>query len=731
MAILINEQTLTFTLQTRSTSYQMAVDEHGVLLHTYYGASIDPEDDLRELIVRSDMGFSGNPPEAGSDRTYSLDTLPQELPSSGVGDYREDMIRLRHADGSMAADFRFESWEVLPAAQPIPGLPALYGDEQEPGETLILTLKEKASSVKVKLYYGIFEKENVITRSAVILGGGTAPVQLEKALSCCLDFQHEELDMIYFSGRHAMERTLRRVPVGFARTEIGSIRGTSSHQLNPGVILCTPGADEEHGLCWGMLFVYSGCFTAAVQKGQRCGTRAVMGIHPDWFSFTLEPGEQFCTPQVILSCSDQGLGALSRQYHDVIREHLCRGAWKHAQRPVLINNWEATYFDFDEEKILSLGRQAAGLGIEMLVLDDGWFGKRDGDTSGLGDWVVNEKKMGGSIGQLAAKLHGMGLKFGIWFEPEMISEDSDLFRAHPDWAIRIPGREPNRGRCQLVLDMSRKEIRDYLLDRISAVLEESQADYVKWDMNRSVCDLYSSALPAERSGELFHRYMLGVYELLERLLQRFPDLLLEGCSGGGGRFDAGMLYYSPQIWCSDNADAINRLQIQYGTSFFYPVSAMGAHVAVVPGFRERRSVPLKTRADVAMSGSFGYELDLSKLDKEDLEQIPGQIALFKQCYALTHEGDYYRLCMNDRMSAWGFAAKDRTSAMVTVVMTEAEANPLPVYLPLRGLDPDKRYRCSLTGTIRSGRSWERAGLALPQTPGQYESLVITFEQTED
>ena len=727
MAIVINEKQNIFTLQTQSSTYQMEVDSKGVLLHTYYGKHVHPES-LAHLIYQSDVGFSGNPPEANGDRSYSLDCLPQEIPSSGVGDYREDMVRLTHADGSTAADFRFVSYEILNHACPLPGMPAVYATKEEPGETLIVTMRETASQVMVKLIYGVFEKQNVITRSVRIENHGKTPVVLEKALSCSLDFQFGKYDMIYFAGRHAMERTMERTPVGRAKSSIGSLRGTSSHQYNPAVVLCRPETTEESGDCYGMCLVYSGNFEMSAQKDQRGQTRAVMGIHPDWFRFTLEPGDTFDTPQVILSFSPNGLSQLSHQYHDIIREHICRGKYQHTPRPVLINNWEATYFDFNKEKILHIAQQAAQLGIEMLVLDDGWFGKRDDDNSGLGDWFVNEAKMGGSLRQLGEELHQLGMKFGLWFEPEMISEDSDLYRAHPDWAIQIPGREPTRARNQLVLDMSRKEIREYLLERLTDILSHAPIDYVKWDMNRSICDIYSHSLPTERNGELYHRYVLGVYELQENLLARFPNLLLEGCSGGGGRFDAGMLYYSPQIWCSDNTDAINRLSIQYGTSFFYPISAVGAHVSAVPNHQTGRSVPFSTRGHVAMSGSFGYELDLNKVSEEEKEMVKEQVSTFKKFYGLTHEGDYYRLTCpgEEEYMAWEFVSKDRSHAMMTLVKTDGQGNSLPVHVPVRGLDDTRKYRCSYNGLVCFGDVWNNGGLTLKTIPGEYASLIVEW-----
>lgn len=732
MAIKVSENGRLFTLQTKDSSYQMFADDKNVLLHLYYGEKIG-EENLSGLIFCTDMGFAGNPEEAGPNRKYSLDTLPQEIPGSGVGDFRDDMIEIRHADGSFAADFRFDSYEILDHSYAIPGMPALYDTEEEKGETLVITMTEKASDIVLKLFYGVFEKENVITRAARLENHGETAIELEKMLSFSMDLMYENYEMIYFSGRHAMERTAERIPVQHAKVEIGSTRGTSSHHYNPAVILCEEGAGETHGSCIGACLVYSGNFVAAAQKDQKNQTRFQMGIHPTNFCFHLEKGEAFDTPQAILSYSGTGFTKLSQQYHEIIREHICRGAYKHAKRPILINNWEATYFNFNEEKILKIAEQAQKLGIEMLVLDDGWFGKREDDNSGLGDWFVNEKKMNGSMAQLAEKIHKMGMKFGLWFEPEMISEDSDLYREYPDWALKIPGRAMNRSRHQLNLDITRKEVRDHIMNQIFKVLDACKADYVKWDMNRSVDNVFSAALPKERQGEVYHRYVLAVYEMMESLVQRYPNLLFESCSGGGGRFDAGMLYYSPQIWCSDNTDAIDRLKIQYGTSFGYPVSAMGAHVSVCPNHQSGRITPFETRGTVASSGTFGYELDLMKMSEEDKKTAREQILKYKEIEHLVQSGDYYRLINpfeNNNHVLWQFVSKDKKETVVCGVRLHSEANPYIYLFYPQGLDADLHYEDIATGKVYTGAALMKAGLPLPLTTGDYQPIRFTFKAVE-
>ena len=539
-------------------------------------------------------------------------------------------------------------------------------------------------------------------------------------------------DLIHFYGKHAGERQMERNSLPHGITELRSTRGTSSHQHNPFVILADKDTTESTGECYSASFLYSGGFHAQAEVDQFNQTRLVIGIDDYDFSWKLKKGESFSTPEVCLTYSADGFSKLSQTLHQAIVSNLIRSCWKDRVRPILVNNWEATYFNFNEEKILKIAEQAQKLGIEMLVLDDGWFGKREDDNSGLGDWFVNEKKMNGSMAQLAEKIHKMGMKFGLWFEPEMISEDSDLYRAHPDWAFAIPGRVPNHSRNQLVLDMTREDVREYLLERLTTIVHDAKIDYVKWDMNRSVCDVYSHVAAQSRNGELYHRYVLGVYDLLEKFLAACPNLLLEGCSGGGGRYDAGMMYYSPQIWCSDNTDAINRLSIQYGSSFFYPISTVGSHVSVCPNHQTGRVTPFWTRGDVALAGSFGYEMDLNKISDEEKEMVKEQVAAMHTYYDLTHEGLYYRLTglKKQDFMAWEFVAKDQSRALLTIVKTDAEGNMLPVHTKVCGLAENKLYRCSLDGEIRSGRTWNCAGLTLHQVLKEYESIRVEFTEVE-
>ena len=521
--------------------------------------------------------------------------MPQEYSTCGVGDFRLPSIEFEPADGSRLADLRYTGYELKRGKYALPGLPAFFGGEE--WETLVIHLIDSACKVSVKLYYGVLEARDLITRAVQVVNEGGKAVQLRRCASLCLDFQRGDLDFITFDGCHAQERNLNRAPLRQGVQSVESVRGTSSHHHNPFVILCDHDANEDYGVCYGAMLVYSGNFLAAAERTQLENNRLLLGLNPYHFCWTLEPGASFTAPEAALVCSPCGFGQMSRQFHRAIRENLIHDPYEGKRRPVLINNWEATEFNFDAEKLVSIAKAAAPLGIELFVMDDGWFGVRDSDFGGLG--------------ALVPRIRELGMSFGIWIEPEMISEDSGLYREHPDWALEAPNRPFARGRSQLVLDFSRKEVRDHVYGAIKQVLNSSDITYVKWDMNRSLTDVWSAALPAGRQGELFHRFVLGVYDILEQMRRDFPHILIEGCCGGGGRFDAGMLYYTPQIWCSDNTDAIDRLRIQYGTSFCYPISAMGAHVSAVPNGLTGRSVSMGTRGVVAMAGTFGYEMDLN------------------------------------------------------------------------------------------------------------------------
>ena len=725
MAIIVDEKKGLFQLITDNTEYQMKADKYGVLKHLWYGEKTGC--DMEYLQSYPDVGFSGNIYDSGNDRTYSLDTLPLEYACDGVGDYRVTAAAAVHSDGSCALDLRYKSYRISKGKYSIKGLPAVYADVSE-SETLEIVLKDKYSDIEVTLRYGVLPKLDIITRCASVANNTNEPVILTKAASLCLDIPHGEWEWVHFHGRHAMERLTERMPLCHGIQESSSTRGTSSHHQNPTVLLCSPDCTETSGSCIGAALMYSGSFQTKIQLDQMEQVRLVMGINPELFRWELKPSEVFDTPEVIMSYSSNGMEKLSHNFHKVIREHVCRGKYKLAERPVLINNWEATYFDFNEEKILKIAEQAASLGVDMLVLDDGWFGKRDDDCSGLGDWFVSEEKLNGGLGKLAEKIKSLGMKFGLWFEPEMVSEDSDLYRSHPDWAIKIPSRNPVRSRYQLVLDMINPEVRDYLFGAISDILKNADISYIKWDMNRSICDWYTSCLSAENQGEMPHRYVLGLYELLERLTTAFPDVLFEGCSGGGGRFDAGMLYYCPQIWCSDDTDAFERTKIQYGTSFFYPVSAIGSHVSAVPNHQTGRITPIETRAVTAMAGSFGYELDLNTLSHDEKQEVKEQIVRFKKDGPLIHNGLYYRLSdsLNDKYAMWGFVSEDKKEVLVHGVIFRTEPNCTQYLVKLRGLLPDTNYRLAENGEVYKGSALMNGGILLPKSWGDYASIEMHF-----
>ena len=726
MGIIYCEKDRTFTLQTKNTTYQMRVDRYGFLLHLYYGKKTDGCMDY--LLTYYDRGFSGNPYDAGEDRTYSMDTLPQEFPCYGNGDFRSTAFAVENADGSMSCDLRYKSHKIFEGKYNLEGLPAVYASEEE-AQTLEILMEDPVTGVKVVLLYGVLPAQDIITRSVSVKNESSGKIYLNKIESASLDFLYGDYELLTFYGRHAMERNVQRVPVVHGTQKIGSVRGTSSHQYNPMMILAEKETTEDKGNCYAMSFVYSGCFQGEVLKDQLNQTRMMLGLQEEAFRYPLETGEMFQAPEVILSYSSEGMNRLSQNLHHCIRQHICRGKYKEEIRPILINSWEAAYFDFTGDTIYELAKAAKEVNIDMLVMDDGWFGKRDDDNSGLGDWFVNEKKLGGTLGNLIKRINDLGVKFGIWIEPEMVSEDSDLYRKHPDWALMVPGRNPVRSRNQLVLDFSRKEVVDEIYDQICKVLDQGNIEYVKWDMNRSLMDVYSSV--TRDQGRVLHDYVLGLYDFLERLVQRYPNLLIEGCSGGGGRFDAGMMYYTPQIWCSDNTDAIDRLRIQYGTSFGYPVSVVGSHVSAVPNHQTGRKTPLHTRGVVAMSGTFGYELNLMKLSEEEKQEIREQIAEYKSYAPIIQNGLYYRLSdpTTEEICAWEFVhtdEKEQSKVLLNIVMQVIHGNMTVNYVKLQGLEEMAVYREEKSGKRYTGAALMYGGMPLPIEPGEYQAYQYCF-----
>ena len=752
MAIVYDAEVKTLSLHTRNTTYQMQIGENGHLLHLYYGKRL-PDRCLSDRLVLTDCGFSPNSYEARYRRDISLDILPQEYSSANSGDFRVPALECIGESGAVGTDLRYTGHEIRPGKYALTGLPASFAENDE-AETLSVTLRDDATGLEAELLYGVFEDADMLTRAAILRNGGSESVRLDKAASLCLDIPFGNWELMHFHGRHCMERIPERVPLMHGIQSVASRRGASSHHHNPFVVLLEPSATETRGECIGVMPVYSGDHRTDIEVDQAGSVRVVSGINSDTFSWQLAPMERFAAPEVILCWTDGGLESLSNHYHDFIRRHITRGVWKERRRPVLINNWEAMMFDFTHEKLVAFAREAASLGVEMMVLDDGWFGQRNSDNEGLGDWTVNRSKLPGGLKALSDDIHALGMGFGLWIEPEMVSEESDLYRAHPDWALTVPGRQPAMGRNQLVLDMGRGEVVDHLYDVLSALLRDNGIDYIKWDMNRNMTDVYSRVLAPERQKEASHRYILGVYDLLDRLTGAFPEVLFEGCAGGGGRFDAGMLYYSPQIWCSDDTDAIERLTIQQGTSVGYPVSSMGAHVSVCPNQQTGRVVPFGTRGVVAMSGAFGYELDPSHLTEEEKTQVREQIDRYHRWYDLIHYGCYYRLNEypnRDDFTAWQFVDRAGDRALVNLVVTHTRANTHGEHLWLRGLRPDGLYRleevcfegrrivlesarldhATAMERVFSGVSLMYAGYTIPPMQGDYPSVQLLFSRIDE
>lgn len=727
MAILFNEQDNTFTLHTKNTTYQMKVDQYGVLLHLYYGSRTAGNMDY--LLTYTDRGFSGNLHDAGHDRTYSLDVLPQEYPTFGTGDYRSPALIVKNHDGSFACDLRYYGHQISSGKYPLQGLPAVYAKTEE-AQTLAIFLRDPASGVQVRLMYGVLPEHDIITRTAIVKNKGSQPILLEKVLSASIDIVSGDFDLITFGGRYAMERIFNRDRMEQGSIVIGSRRGYSSHQFNPMMILAEHRTTENYGKCYAMSFVYSGAWKGKAERDHVELTRLQMGLHDENFSYPLAPEEAFVAPEVVMSCSTSGLARLSQNLHDCFRSHLCRGKYKEASRPILVNSWESCYFDFNGETIYKLAQDAAELGIDMVVMDDGWFGKRNSDCTSLGDWVVNEEKLGMPLGTLIERINALGVKFGIWIEPEGVSEDSDLYREHPDWAFVIPGRNPERSRSQLVLDFSRKEVVDAMFEKICAVLDQGNIEYVKWDCNRSIGNLYSHDTRSQ--SKVLFDYMLGVYDFMDRLVKRYPNILFETCSGGGGRFDAGMLYYSPQIWTSDNTDAIDRLRIQYGTSFGYPVSCMGSHVSAVPNHQTGRVTSMNTRGVVAMSGTFGYELNLGHLSQEEKEAVRQQIKTFRKHEKLIQQGRYYRLSnpYEDALVAWEFISKDQTEVLMSAVAQEVHGYMLIPYVKFRGLKRGAMYQDQATGKCYPADALIDMGLPVLPSKEEYAATQMYLKIVE-
>ncbi|WP_314864648.1 alpha-galactosidase [uncultured Streptococcus sp.] len=707
-SILFNEEYRQFHLTNGEISYIFRVSEDGKLLQLYYGAAV-PERDYSYLVELQHRPMTTYRKEG--DLRYSLEHVRQEFPEYGTTDFRHPAICLRQGNGSCITDFVYVSHQMVDGKPALEGLPATYTEAQTEAKSLILTLQDAVTKVEVQLFYTIFADWPVIARSCKVINQGRETCYLESLASLSLDLPDADYDWLQLSGAWARERHIKERPLQQGIQSIESTRGISSPHHNPFVALKRPETTEFSGLVLGAALVYSGNFLIQAEVDTYDVTRLQLGINPFGFEWKLAADQSFTSPEALLVYSEQGLNGMSQVFHQLFRQRLARGYWRERARPVLINNWEATYFDFSENQLLDLAEKAQEVGVELFVLDDGWFGQRTNDRAGLGDWFVNPDRLPQGLGSLAERIHGLGMQFGLWFEPEMVNKDSQLYRTNPDWLLAVPDRQPHHGRNQFVLDYSRSEVVDEIFERLSAVIEEAQLDYIKWDMNRPLTDVFSAAWPADQQGEIFHRYVLGVYDLYERLISRYPRLLFESCSSGGGRFDPGMLYYAPQAWISDDSDAIERLKIQYGTSLLYPLSSMGAHVSIVPNHQTNRLTPLKTRGNVAFFGSFGYELDLNQLSPEELAEVREQIAFYKRHRVLIHNGTFYRLqspFKGDGQTAWMVVSQDQNTALLGTFKVLNQVNRSHQRLQLKGLALDKVYW--LEGRAYMGAELMRVGL---------------------
>lgn len=689
--------------------------------HLYWGKKIRTSSLAQIPQYRTRSSFS---PVMHADLQHlSLDAVQLEYPGYGSGDFRHPAYQVELENGTTVTEAVYQGHRIISGKPQLTGLPATYVEQDGEAETLEMELKDAVSGLVIVLAYTIFAAHDVIARSVRFKNEGPSALKLLRALSVSVDFPRSNYELLQLSGAWTRERMVHRRALAPGMQGVESRRGSSSHNQNPFLALLTPGADEDHGEVYGFSLVYSGNFTAQAEVEQYGTTRVTMGINPFDFTWLLEPGESFQTPEAVMVYSSAGLGDMSRTYHKLYQSRLARGQFRDAERPVLVNNWEATYFNFTADKIESIAKVGKELGIEMFVLDDGWFGKRDSDNCSLGDWYVDRNKLPQGLEDLVERVRRLDMRFGLWFEPEMVSPDSDLYRAHPDWCLHVPDRRRTEARQQLILDFSRQDVCEAIYTMVADILRSAPITYVKWDMNRNMTEIGSALLPANRQRETAHRYMLGLYSVLERITAEFPHILFESCSGGGGRFDPGMLHYMPQTWTSDNTDAVTRLKIQYGTSMVYPAVAMGAHVSAVPNHQVKRMTSLDMRGHVAMSGNFGYELDLTEFTEAEKMAVRQQVALYKQIRPVVQFGLMYRLLspFEGNETAWMFVAPDQTEAVVFYYRVLATPNEVLVWLPLKGLNADYDYAVEGSQDRLGGDYLMHAGLSVPDLSGDYQS----------
>ncbi len=729
MAIVYDASSKTFNLATSKNSYILKVLDSNHVAHVYWGKKIKAKN--LDYVLRS-KNWGSFLTNTDNIDDFMLEITPQEYPGYGSTDLRTPAVELQFSDGTSATDFRYESHNIYTGKKKLNNLPATYVEDENEAMTLELTLVDSLKSVKIILSYSVFEEFNAITRSVKIINESNEDVKINRVLSANVDFRDSDYELIQLSGAWARERHIIRKEIRSGSQSIESRRGSSSHAQNPFMALVRKDTTEQHGEVYGFSLVYSGNFLANVEVDMYENARAQIGINPFDFTWLLKSKEEFTAPEAVLVYSNEGLTGMSHIYNCLYGKRLCRGKYRDKVRPILINNWEATYFDFNETKIKEIAKEATNLGMELFVLDDGWFGKRDDDNSSLGDWFVNEDKLKGGLNKLATEINEMGLQFGLWFEPEMVSPISELYKEHPDWCIHIPGRNRSEARRQLILDYSREDVCNYIIEKISEVLSSAPISYVKWDMNRNMSEIGSAKLPANRQREVAHRYILGLYKVLEEITTRFPDVLFESCSGGGGRFDPGMLYYMPQTWTSDNTDAIERLKIQFGTSMVYPNASIGCHVSAVPNHQVDRITPIETRGVVAMSGNFGYELDITKLPESEKEIIKEQVKLYKEIRETIQFGKCYRLSspFENNDVAWMFISKDCEEIIVSFVRTLAKPNPKFVSLKLVGLDESSDYEILGENMIVGGDELMNIGLNVPELKGDYQAKMWRLKKVK-
>ncbi|WP_455662482.1 alpha-galactosidase [Pradoshia sp.] len=712
MYIQVTNNGTQFHLTNGRLSYIFHVMKNGQLGHLYYGKALRGREDFSRLQAYHVQ--TGNSTQLDDDSAFSIESFRQEIPSYGKGDFRSPAISLRMPDGSHVTNFVYKNYEIKEGKPSLPDLPAAYANNKD-ASTLQIRLVEKRLKLELVLNYTVFHDLPVITRSVSLDNRGLDRIFIERLMSASVDFPEKDFEMVHLAGAWARECHIKTRQLQSGIQSIGSARGASSHHYNPFLALKRFNTTEHTGEVYGFNLVYSGNFLAQAEIDHYDNTRILLGINPFRFEWRLEPDECFHSPEAVMVYSEEGMNGMSQAFHDLYREHLIPKHWQKEIRPILINNWEATYFDFNEEKLLAIAEKAKDVGIELFVLDDGWFGSRNDDTTSLGDWKVNKNKLPKGLKHLAEGVRLRGLKFGLWFEPEMISPKSNLYESHPEWAIKTPGEHPTLSRNQRVLDFTQDEVVQFIYEQMAQIIRETELSYIKWDMNRYITEAYSSGLEADCQDEFYHRYILGVYKLYDRLTKEFPSVLFESCAGGGGRVDPGLLYFAPQVWISDNTDAVERLKIQYGTSMVYPIYSMGSHVSAVPNHQTLRHTPLSMRGDVALFGTFGYELDPGELTAAEQKVIEGQIQKYKQHRALIRDGDFYRLInpFETNETAWMIVSKDKHEALIGFYQVRAMPNwRRQQNVRLAGLERDWEY--VVDGQCFYGDELMTIGLPLPE-----------------